>query len=98
MTIIIWKIWEPARIDELKKEVDSQRITQSKQKKYKAIRTTNKLKIRKQCSSTGKIKGYNKRRYSKETFTELYCTLLYQKYVMICMMVIQERIELNINW
>ena len=54
----------------LKIKVDSQRITQSIQKKYKAIRTTNKLKIPKQCILTRKVKGYNKKRYSNEKFIE----------------------------
>ena len=54
----------------LKNKVDSQRITQSKQKKYRAIRTTNKLKVSKQCSSTSKVKGNNKRRYSTAKFIE----------------------------
>ena len=45
MTVLIWKIWDPERPEKPKKKVEGQRITASKQKKYKAIKITNKLKV-----------------------------------------------------
>ena len=54
MTVPIWKIWEPDRIDEPTKKVDKRRITaaRKKTKKCKATRITNKLKVKEQVKST----------------------------------------------
>ena len=49
MTIPIWKMWDPDRADEPEKKVDTTRITQSKQKKYKETNITNTLKVNKRC-------------------------------------------------
>ena len=44
-TVPIWKIWDHNRIDKPVKRIDRSRITQTKQKKYKAARITNKWKV-----------------------------------------------------
>lgn len=45
MTVPIWKIWDPDRPEKPKKKIDRQRITASKQKKYKVIKIINKLEV-----------------------------------------------------
>ena len=75
------------RTVEPEKKLDARRVTQSKQKKYKIIRTTNKLKVSTQYSSTSKLKGYNKRRYSKAKFTKFVLNTFFGKKVMICMVI-----------
>ena len=54
LTVPIWKIWDPERIDEPKKKVYKRKITESRKKvkKYKATKTTNKMKVKEQVKST----------------------------------------------
>ena len=44
-SVLIWKIWGPERADEPEKKVNKRRITQLKQRKYKATRITTTLKV-----------------------------------------------------
>ena len=55
MTVPIWKIWELERIDEPEKKVDKRRLQQTRQKKYKATRITNKLKVTGCTKSTSRV-------------------------------------------
>ena len=59
-------MWEPNRKSEPEKKVDRQRITNSKQRKYKATRITNKLKVTKRKRSTSKVKGYKERFFNQK--------------------------------
>ena len=54
MTVPIWKIWNHDRTDKPLTKVDRSRITQSKQKKYKSARITNKLKVTASKRSTSR--------------------------------------------
>ena len=55
MTVPIWKIWEPERIDEPEKKVEKRRLQQTRQKKYKATSITNKLKVTERIRSTSRV-------------------------------------------
>ena len=55
MTIPICKIWEPDRTDEPKKKVDKRHLQQTRQKKYKANRITNKIEVTKRTKSTSRV-------------------------------------------
>ena len=69
MTVPIWKIWEPERIDEPKKKVDKTRLQQTRQKKYKATRITTKMKVTKRWKSTSRVPDYIKgKTYLQATF------------------------------
>ena len=54
MTVPIWKIWNHDRTDKPITKVDRSRITQSKQKRYKPARITNKLKVTDSKRSTSR--------------------------------------------
>ena len=74
MTVPIWKIWEPDRIDEPTTKVDKRRITASmkKTKKYKATRITNKLEVKERIISTSRVTEYVKgKTYLQATFDDL---------------------------
>ena len=55
MTVQIWKIWEPERIDEPEKKVDKRHLQQIRQKKYKATRITNKWEVTRRTKSTSRV-------------------------------------------
>ena len=74
MTVPIWKIWEPDRIDEPTTKVDKRRITASvkKTKKYKATRITNKLKVKERTRSTSRVTEHvEEKTYLQATFDDL---------------------------
>ena len=65
-------MWDPNRIFEPEKKVDRQRITKSKQRKYKVTRITTKLRVTKSRRSTSKAKGYKERFFKQKLLHE--CT------------------------
>ena len=72
MTVPIWKIWEPERINDPKKKVDKRRLQQTKQKKYKATRITNKWKVTRLTKSTSRVTKHVKgKTYLQATFDNL---------------------------
>ena len=72
MTVPIWKIWEPERIDEPEKKVDKRRLQQTRQKKYKATRITNKLEVTGRIKSTSRVTEHVKgKTYLQATFDDL---------------------------
>ena len=74
MTVPIWKIWEPERIEEPVKKVDKRRNTASrkKTKKYKATRITNKLEVTGHTKSTSRVtKNVEGKTYLQATFDDL---------------------------
>ena len=62
MTVPIWKIWEPDRVDEPKTKVDKRRITASmkKTKKYKTTSIRNNLPVQERIRSTSQFSKYVK--------------------------------------
>jgi len=62
MTVPIWKIWEPERIDEPKKNVDKRRLKRTKQKKYKASSIIKKLKVKNRTRSTSRVRVQAKKK------------------------------------
>ena len=77
MTVPLWKIWEPDRIDEPKKKIDRRRVTQSKQKKYKATKITNKIKVDKRWKSTSRVPDYvEEKQYLQATVDTLKTVVL----------------------
>ena len=72
MTVLIWKIWEPERINEPAKKVDKRRLKQTKQKKYKASSITDKLKVTKHTRSTSLAPvQVEKKKYLQVKFDDL---------------------------
>ena len=77
MTVPLRKIWDPDRIDEPKKKLDKRRVTQLKQKKYKATKITIKMKVKKQWTSTSRVPDYIKgKTYLIATFDNLETVVL----------------------
>ena len=79
LTVPIWKIWDPERINEPEKKVDKRRITESRKKvkKYKATKITNKMKVDKQWKSTSRILDYVKEKtYLQAIFGNLETVVL----------------------
>jgi len=71
-TVPIWRIWDPDRIDEPETKVDKRRITQSKQKKYKATKITTTLKVTNRLKSTSRVPDYTEGKiYTQATFDDL---------------------------
>ena len=68
MTVLIWKIWEPERTDEPKKKVDKRRLQQTRQKKYKATRITNKWKDTGIIKSTSRVTEHVKGKTFMQAF------------------------------
>ena len=74
MTVPIWKIREPERIDEPVKKVDKRRITVSWKKtiKYRATRITKKLEVKERTRSTSRVTEYVEgKTYIQATFDDL---------------------------
>ena len=72
ITVPIWKIWEPERIDEPEKKVDKRRLHQTRQKKYKATSITNKLKVTERTRSTSCVPTQvEMKKYLQATFDDL---------------------------
>mmetsp|Transcript_20144 Transcript_20144/g.23241 ORF Transcript_20144/g.23241 Transcript_20144/m.23241 type:complete len:91 (-) Transcript_20144:105-377(-) len=72
MTVPIWKIWEPERIDKPAKKVDKRRLKQTKQKKYKASSITDKLKVTTHTRSTSRAPVQAKeKKYLQVKFDDL---------------------------
>ena len=74
MTVPIWKIREPERIDEPVKKVDKRRITVSWKKtiKYRATRITKKLEVKERTRSTSRVTEHVKgKTYLQATFDNL---------------------------
>ena len=72
MTEPIWKIWEPEWIDEPKKKVDKRRLQQTRQEKYKATRSTNKMEVTGHTKSTSRVTELVKgETYLQATFDDL---------------------------
>ena len=77
MTVPLWRIWEPDITDGPKKKVDRRRVTQSKPKKYKATKITNKMKVDKWWKSTSRVPDYMKEKgYLQATFDNLETVVL----------------------
>ena len=71
-TVPIWKIWDHDRIDKPVKRIDRSRITQTKQKKYKAARITNKWKVTDSKRSTSRASEPVKlKKYLQAKFDDL---------------------------
>ena len=72
MTVPIWNIWEPERIDKPEKKVDKRQLQQTRQKKYKVTRITNKLKVTGRTKSTSRVTAQVKEKtYLQATFDNL---------------------------
>ena len=74
MTVPIWKVWKPERIDEPVKKVDKKRITAFRKKttKYKTTRITNKLEVTGRTKSTSRVTEHVERKtYLQATFDDL---------------------------
>ena len=76
-TVPIWKIWDHDRTDKPIKRIDWSRITQTKQKKYKAARITNKWKVTDSKRSTSRASEPVKlKKYLQAKFDDLEDVLL----------------------
>ena len=53
--ISLENIWDPNRSNELEKKADKRRVIVSKQKKYKNIKLTNKIKVIRQWRSGSNV-------------------------------------------
>ena len=72
MTVPIWKIWEPDRIDKPAKKVDKRRLQQNRQRKYKTTSITNKWKVTGSIKSTSRVTEHVKgKTYLQATFDNL---------------------------
>ena len=72
MTVLIWKIWEPDRIDEPNKKVDKRCLQQNRQRRYKITRITNKWKFTGSTKSTSGVTEHVKgKTYMYATFDNL---------------------------
>ena len=72
MNIPLWKIWDNDQTDGPIKKIDRTRITQSKQKKYKTTRITNKIKVTGRTKSTSRVTEQIKRKtYVQVKFDDL---------------------------
>ena len=79
MTVPIWKIWDPERIDEPEKKVDKRRITKSRKKvkKYKATKITNKMKVKERVKSTSRaLVAIAEKTYQQVKFDDLETVVL----------------------
>ena len=77
LTVLLWKSWESDRTDEPKKKVNRRKVTQSKQKKYKATKITNKLKVKKQVKSTSRASAViAEKKYRQVKFDDLEMVML----------------------
>ena len=71
MTVQIWKIWDPDRIVEPEKKVDTRRVTQSQQQKYKETRITKTLKVTNCLKLTSKVTDYKAKSQLQASFDDL---------------------------
>ena len=66
-----WKIWDLDKTVEPEKKVDSRRVTQLQDKKYKERRITNKLKVTNYLKLTSKVIDYKATKYLQASFDNL---------------------------